>query len=66
MVIDNRKPSENIMEKVFWFKAKDRKFSFGSKTFKNLHKKYYDPGYFRKKDMELLNATALFGKSKEK
>ncbi|RYX99932.1 MAG: hypothetical protein EOO35_00900, partial [Cyanobacteriota bacterium] len=39
MVIDNRKPSDNILEKVFWFKAKERKFTFGSQKFKDLHVK---------------------------
>lgn len=63
MVIDNRKPSDNIQEKVFWFKAQDRKFSFGSKTFKNLHKKYYDPNFIRNKNLNLIN-DGLFGKRK--
>nr|WBF70814.1 virion packaging ATPase [Megavirus caiporensis] len=49
MVIDNRKPSDSIQEKVFWFKAKERKFSFGSPRFKEIHKKYYDPQYLVKK-----------------
>lgn len=64
MVIDNRKPSDNIQEQVFWFKAKDRKFSFGSKTFKNLHKRYYDPAYKRKSQANQIAADALFGKKK--
>lgn len=63
MVIDNRKPSDNIQEKVFWFKAQDRKFSFGSKTFKDLHKKYYDPNFIRNKNLNLIN-DGLFGKRK--
>ena len=64
MVIDNRKPSDNIQDKVFWFKAKERSFSFGSKTFKDLHKKYYDPMFIKRKNRALLDANALFGKKK--
>lgn len=65
MVIDNRKPSDNIQEKVFWFKAKPRKFSFGSKRFKQLHKEYYDPTFMQKKNRALLDANALFGGRKK-
>lgn len=61
MVIDNRKPSDNIKDKVFWFKARDRKFSFGSKKFKELHKKYYDPTFMAKKNRALMDANILFG-----
>lgn len=43
MVIDNRQPTDNLDEKVFWFKAKDRDFHFGSKSFRETHKKYYNP-----------------------
>jgi hypothetical protein len=64
MVIDNRKPSENIQEKVFWFKAKERKFSFGSKVFKDLHKRYYDPMYVRRKNNAFLGANVLGGRRK--
>ena len=64
MVIDNRKPSDNIQDKVFWFKAQDRKFTFGSRMFKDLHKKIYDPNYLRKKNAELLNADTLLGRRK--
>lgn len=48
MVIDNRSPKNTIEEKVFWFKAQDRKFTFGSSEFKEIHKKYYDPNYQNK------------------
>lgn len=64
MVIDNRKPSDSIQQKVFWFKAKDRKFSFGSKTFRNLHKKYYDPTFIRRKNAVLMDANVLLGRKK--
>ncbi|AVL94765.1 A32-like packaging ATPase [Moumouvirus australiensis] len=63
MVIDNRKPSDSIQEKVFWFKAQERKFSFGSKRFKEIHKKYYDPQYMMKKS-NLLDNALLLGKKK--
>lgn len=65
MVIDNRKPTDRIEEKVFWFKAKERKFSFGSQTFKDLHKKYYDPFYMRRKNAEILNNGMLFGSKRK-
>lgn len=58
MVIDNRFPSTNIQEKIFWFKAKKRKFRFGSKRFIQLHKMYFDPT-FRKPKM--LQDGAMFG-----
>ncbi|AGF85374.1 packaging ATPase [Moumouvirus goulette] len=63
MVIDNRKPSDSIQEKVFWFKAKERKFSFGSKRFKEIHKKYYDPQYMMKRS-NLLDNALLLGKKR--
>ena len=65
MVIDNRKPSDNLQEKVFWFKAQDRKFSFGSRTFKNLHKKYYDPLHIRRTVAARLGVGALMGRRKK-
>lgn len=61
MVIDNRKPANDIQEKVFWFKAKERKFSFGSKTFVGLHHKYYDKNFMRKRNMEMMQSGGLFG-----
>ena len=45
MVIDNRKPSDNLQQKVFWFKAQERKFTFGSRSFYDFHKKNYNPKY---------------------
>ena len=64
MVIDNRKATDTIQEKVFWFKAKERKFSFGSKTFKDLHKKYYDPVGMKKRNKDMLLAGGLFNKKR--
>ena len=49
MVIDARKTGNKISDTVYWYKAKDRKFTFGSKQFKQLHKKYYDPDFLEKK-----------------
>jgi len=66
MVIDNRKPADDISEKVYWFKAKKREFSFGSQSFKDLHKKYYNPKFMRKKNLELMQNGGLFGGSKKK
>lgn len=65
MVIDNRKPSEDIQKKVFWFKASERKFSFGSRSFKELHKKYYDPMYIRRKNTSFMDANLLFGRKRK-
>ena len=45
MVIDNRKPSNDITEKVFWYKAQDRKFTFGSVDFLLYHKNFYESDY---------------------
>jgi len=64
MVIDNRGSADDIQEKVFWFKAKKRAFSFGSSEFKNMHKKYYDPTYVKKKYNKLLNPKAVFGRKR--
>ena len=64
MVIDNRKPASTIQEKIYWFKAKKRKFVFGSKTFRELHKKYYDPNALKKMNTALLNVGTLFGNKK--
>lgn len=65
MVIDNRKPSDNINDKVFWFKAQDRKFSFGSSRFKDLHKKYYDPNSCGLKAAALLNVNDVFRRKRK-
>lgn len=67
MVIDNRKATDTIQEKVFWYLAEDRKFAFGSKEFINIHKKYYDPNYQKKeieKRIQMAN-TGLFKKKNE-
>lgn len=65
MVVDNRAPSDNIQEKVFWFKAKERKFSFGSKRFKEIHKKYYDPSYKRKITADIIDGGGIFANKKK-
>ncbi len=64
MVIDNRKPGDTIQDKVFWFKAQEHKFRFGSETFWHLHKKYYDPDYLLKGTLRL-DSGALFGHDKK-
>ena len=49
MVIDNRSPADKLSDKVFWFKATHgRRFTFGSKTFKRQHKKFFDAEYQKK------------------
>lgn len=64
MVIDNRKSSDVIQEKVFWFKAKEREFSFGSRKFKEIHKTYYNPEYKSKNNFGLNNNDLLLCKKK--
>ena len=64
MVIDNRNQSDDLQKTVFWFKAKDRKFTFGCKAFKDMHKKYYDVNYLQKEHEALLRGTKAFGKKK--
>lgn len=64
MVIDNRKPADNIQEKVFWYKASDRKFTFGSKEFVDMHNRYYDKDFMKKKIRGLMNNAGLLGKKK--
>lgn len=64
MVVDNRKPADNINEKIFWFKAADRKFTFGSKKFKDYHKRHYDPNYMRRKMAALLDINDMVPKKK--
>lgn len=64
MVIDNRKPAESIQDQVFWFKAIDRKFTFGSRSFKELHKKYFDPNFMTKLTNKLIGADMLHQRKK--
>lgn len=45
MVINNKTSSDQLNEQVFWFKAKDRKFRFGSDEFKSFHDKFFDKKY---------------------
>lgn len=48
MVIDNRKPSDNIYDKAFWFKASEHNFIFGSDEFNKMHTYYYDSNWINK------------------
>ena len=64
MVIDNRSQSDDLQKTVFWFKAKERRFTFGCKSFKDLHKRYYDPNYLLKEHESLLKGTRAFGRKK--
>jgi len=62
MVIDNRRPTDTVTEKVFWFKAGDHKFKFGSKEFNSLHDKYYNPKHIRQRaDAQLADNNRLLG-----
>ena len=64
MVIDNRNQSDDLQKTVFWFKAKERKFTFGCKAYKDMQKKYYDENYLQKEHEALLRGTKAFGKKK--
>ena len=46
MVIVNRGSRKNLLDKIFWFKAKNHKNMevFGTKQFKDYHKKNYNGG----------------------
>jgi hypothetical protein len=65
MVIDNRKQVDAIQEQVYWFKAKERRFTFGSKEFRRLHDKYYDKHYLKKQNEELIKGAQMFGGKKK-
>lgn len=64
MVIDNRKPSDQLSDIVFWFKAKERRFTFGCKGFRAMHDKYFDVNYYSKSHQALKEGAKLFGKKK--
>lgn len=64
MVIDNRKQSDKLSEQVYWYKATERKFTFGCEEFVSLHRKYFDKDYLKKAHEALLNETRTFGKKK--
>ena len=52
-------------DKVFWFKAVEREFKFGSKVFRDVHKRYYDPDYMKKSYQKFINDTMLFKKKND-
>lgn len=62
MVVDNRKPADKISDKIYWFKAQDRTFTFGSKRFKEIHQKYFDPDFLNKLNQEIFNIEDFAGK----
>jgi len=64
MVIDNRKPGDKPQDKVYWFKAKKRRFMFGSKEFRDIHNKCYDPDFMLKGINDNYAGSRLFGKTK--
>ena len=49
MVVDYKSPSSSIDEQIFFYRTQkqdlNREFAFGSKRFRDYHKKYYDPEY---------------------
>ncbi len=59
MVIDNRRPSDSIADKVFWFKAQEfTNFVFGCQKFQQLHEERYDPNYMRRSNQIFLQNGA--------
>lgn len=62
MVVDNRVPNSAVNKTVFWFKAQERKFSFGSRSFRKLHKDYYDPNFIKRKTMEMIGGPEQIGR----
>ena len=64
MVINNKKHTTDITEKVFWFKAKETpNFKIGSSKYKKYHKKNYDKDWNKK--MQIFD-TNLLSKKKNK
>ena len=63
MVIDNRKPTDSIAEKVFWFKAEERKFAFGSKSYNQMHNYLYNPESTKLKEIRFFeeDSTEIAG-----
>jgi hypothetical protein len=66
LVLDNRKPSKDISKKIFWYRAKDREFSFkfGSSQFREFHKKYYDPEYDKRMMNDEFNINSILPSKK--
>ena len=63
MVINNRIHSNNITEKIFWYKSKETPdFTMGSKKYKKYHKKNYDTNWNKK--LEVFDPSALLSKRK--
>jgi hypothetical protein len=63
MVIDNRKPARGISEKVYRYKASEKKgFMFGSKAFRNFHDRNYGPKNIYKKYEKINNMESLIKK----
>ena len=63
LVIDNRIHSNNITDKVFWYKAKKvPDFKSGNKKYRNFHDKYYNENW--NKCIEVFNQDNLFSKKK--
>jgi len=61
MVIDNRNQSDSLEDQVFWFKASDRKFTFGCNEFKRFHKRYYNKRYMHDSHEALKQNTCPIG-----
>lgn len=66
LVIDNKRPSSELMDTVFWYKAQsDHDFVFGSKSFKAYHNKFYDPAFERKLEKKLIDGIDAGKKNKK-
>lgn len=59
LVINNKSNSDEIKDNVFWFKAKPRKFTFGSSKFVRIHRRYYDKDCIMKKNAAIIGMNVL-------
>jgi hypothetical protein len=66
MVIDNKSRSEEVCDRVFWYRAKDhkRKFKIGSSKFKDFNQRHFDPNWKKKKPQ--FDITQMMTKKKNK
>jgi len=70
MMINRRTKGNSLYDKVFWYKAKNRDFMFGSRQFRKSHQKYYNPNHandemFNKKPNMEIDLDSFIGKKKD-
>ena len=66
LVIDNKRPSNDVIDCIFWYKAESEghDFYFGSKVFRKFHNKYYDANFDKKIERKILDGFPIGGKKK--